>query len=47
MNFFGLIVIGVIAMIAGVLYWNTDWGITLIIAGIVAIFGGAISGSSA
>ena len=43
MNFFGLIVLGIVALIIGVLYWNTDWGLTLIVAGVVAIVGGGIT----
>ena len=43
MNFFGLIVLGIVALIIGVIYWNTDWGLTLIVAGVVAIVGGGIT----
>lgn len=43
MNFFGLMVLGLLSLIIGVIYWNTDWGLTLIVAGVVAVAGGGIS----
>ena len=43
MNFFGLIVIGIGSLIIGVIYWDTDWGLTLIVAGVVAIVAGGIT----